>query len=92
MLLTDILHAFAQNPLAPAACPGWQTPRGTSGPASFRAFPGGLVEIGHAGEGFAFDAETPLHKVFLAPYRLADRLISNRDWLAFMADGGYRSL
>ncbi|MEZ5097784.1 MAG: SUMF1/EgtB/PvdO family nonheme iron enzyme [Nocardioides sp.] len=51
---------------------------------------GGLVEVGHRGEGFGFDNELPLHQQWLEPYRLADRLVTNAEWLAFMADGGYR--
>ena len=50
---------------------------------------GGLVEIGHRGDGFSFDNELPLHQVHLEPFRLADRLVTNGEWLAFMADGGY---
>jgi ergothioneine biosynthesis protein EgtB len=90
LLVTDILHAFAQNPLFPALWPGWTDPP-LAGPIRFVAFAGGIVEIGHAGEGFAFDNETPRHRVWLAPYRLAARPVSSRDWLAFMADGGYRT-
>jgi ergothioneine biosynthesis protein EgtB len=51
--------------------------------------PGGLVEIGHNGSGFAFDCETPRHRVFLEPYALADRTVTNAEWLQFMGDGGY---
>ncbi len=47
--------------------------------------------MGHSGQGFAFDCEGPRHQVFIEPYRLDDRLITNREWLAFMADGGYRN-
>ena len=50
----------------------------------------GLVDIGHAPPGFAFDCETPRHAVYLAPHALASRLVSNADWDAFIADGGYR--
>ncbi|MDB5449768.1 MAG: hypothetical protein JWQ52_896 [Phenylobacterium sp.] len=90
LILMDILHLFAQSPLHPAYAP----PRGppapvTVAPLAFVGFDGGLVEIGHDGPGFAFDNETPRHKVFLAPYRLADRLVTNAEWQAFMADGGY---
>jgi ergothioneine biosynthesis protein EgtB len=53
------------------------------------ARPGGLVEIGHSGPAFAFDCETPRHRVFLEPYALADRPVSNGEWLQFIADGGY---
>ena len=92
LLLTDILHAFAQNPLLPAACPGWRAPAPARGAVRWLdlAAEGG-VEIGHDGAGFAFDNEAPRHRVFLRPYRLADRLVRNADWLAFIADGGYRT-
>jgi ergothioneine biosynthesis protein EgtB len=91
LLLTDILHAFAQNPLQPA-----YSGRAMGGPISSAAaplawcsFPGGIVEIG-AGEGsFAFDNETPRHPHLLAPYRLATRPVTNAEWRAFIADGGY---
>lgn len=91
LLLTDMMHAFAQSPLVPAVIPGWREPAVASGPAQFIALPGGIVPLGHDGEGFAFDNEAPRHDTLLRPYRLADRLVRNRDWLAFMADGGYRT-
>jgi ergothioneine biosynthesis protein EgtB len=90
LMVTDITHAFAQNCLSPAAMPFWQPPPCQEGEARYIGFPGGMVEIGHAGEGFCFDNETPRHRVWLEPYRLADRLVRNRDWLDFIADGGYR--
>jgi ergothioneine biosynthesis protein EgtB len=90
LLLTDILHAFAQNPLAPAALPDWQEPAGAAGSTRFIDCPGGLVRIGHAGAGFCFDNETPAHDVYLQPYSLASRLVRNGEWLDFIADGGYR--
>ena len=90
LLLTDILHAFAQN----ALCPAYQAHKPIDArlapELSFAAFDGGLVEIGHDGEGFAFDNEGPRHKVWLEPFRLARRLVTNREWLAFIDDGGYR--
>ena len=51
---------------------------------------GGLVEVGHRGDGFSFDNELPPHQQWLEPYQLADRLVTNGEWLQFMADGGYR--
>ncbi|WP_312166274.1 ergothioneine biosynthesis protein EgtB [Phenylobacterium sp.] len=91
LILMDVLHLFAQSPLKPAYAPAPALPVGRDpGPAAEIAFDGGLVEIGHAGEGFAFDNEGPRHKVYLEPYRLADRLVTNGEWLAFIADGGYR--
>jgi ergothioneine biosynthesis protein EgtB len=93
LLLTDILHLFAQNPLKPA----YKAPeplrfeaRALSPPA-FLSFEGGAIEIGHEGGGFAFDCEGPRHCVFVEPYRLADRVVSNREWIDFMSDGGYQN-
>ena len=91
LILMDILHLFAQSPLQPAYAP---PKAGQPGPAPepprFVGFEGGLVEIGHEAAGFAFDNEGPRHKVWLEPFELADRLVTNAEWLAFMADGGYR--
>ena len=91
LLLTDILHALSQNPLLPAYDPGWREPAAASGPARMLAGPDGLQEIGSTGPGFTFDNEGPRHKLWLAPYRIADRLVTNGEWLDFMADGGYRT-
>jgi ergothioneine biosynthesis protein EgtB len=91
LLLTDMLHVFAQNPLAPAVLPGWTTPAGAPWPTRFIPCPGGLVAIGHRPEGFCFDNETPAHDVVLEPFALASRLVRNSDWLAFVQDGGYRT-
>ncbi len=91
LVLMDILHLFAQSPLQPAyAPPKSADPGRTPAPAAFQRFEGGLVEIGHAGGGFAFDNEGPRHKTWLEPFALADRLVTNGEWMAFMADGGYR--
>ncbi len=100
LLLTDILHLFAQNPLKPAYRPGPPPAAagvaGTCGePAAYIEFPGGVVEIGvrhvasDGASGFAFDNEGPRHKVYLQPFQLADRLVVNAEWLAFIEDGGY---
>jgi ergothioneine biosynthesis protein EgtB len=91
LLLTDMLHAFAQNPLAPAVLPTWQDPPPAVGTARFVDCAGGLVRIGHGGGRFCFDNETPAHTVFLPPYRIASHLVRNSDWLAFIADNGYRT-
>ncbi|HJS87357.1 MAG TPA: ergothioneine biosynthesis protein EgtB [Acetobacteraceae bacterium] len=91
LLLTDMLHAFAQNPLSPAVLPGWRAPQGSPGPTRFMTLDGGLARIGHDGWGFCFDNETPGHSVFLEPFQIADRLVRNHDWLAFIQGGGYRT-
>ena len=91
LLLTDILHLFAQNPLEPALfAPDPKVPVGMPGPIRWIERPGGIVEIGHQGAGFAFDAEGPRYQVLLQPYAIADRPITNGEWAAFIADGGYR--
>jgi len=90
LVLMDILHLFAQSPLSPAyAPPRAAPPAAAASPMAYVGFQGGLVEIGHGGDGFAFDNEGPRHRVWLEPFRLADRLVTNGEWLAFMADGGY---
>jgi ergothioneine biosynthesis protein EgtB len=93
LLLTDILHLFAQNPLRPAyKAPGpLAVDAQPTAAAQYLEFDAGLIEIGHAGPGFAFDCEAPQHRVFVEPFRLADRLVSNQDWCEFVADGGYRN-
>ncbi|MCO6417662.1 ergothioneine biosynthesis protein EgtB [Siccirubricoccus sp. KC 17139] len=91
LLLTDILHALSQNPLRPAYDPDWREPASPAGPARYLVGAEGLAEIGHASPGFAFDNETPRHRTWLEGYRIADRLVTNGEWLAFMADGGYRT-
>jgi ergothioneine biosynthesis protein EgtB len=92
LLLTDILHLFAQNPLRPAYRESVPLPVELIDKSqTYRSFPGGLVEIGHQGPSFAFDCEGPRHTVRIEPYRLSDRLVTNGEWAGFMADGGYRN-
>jgi ergothioneine biosynthesis protein EgtB len=90
LLLTDLLATFAENPLAPAV---WTrarpTPAPIAGPIGWIEGRTGIAEIGHDGIGFAFDCEGPRHTVLLHPHALADRLVTNAEWKAFMADGGY---
>ena len=86
-----MLHLFAQNPIRPA----YRDPVPVSVetavlPAlSFTDFGSGIVEIGHGGAGFALDSEGPRHRVLTEPFRLADRLVTNAEWMEFIEDGGY---
>jgi ergothioneine biosynthesis protein EgtB len=98
LILTDIKHLFARNPLRPAYRDGSRIADRSSRPGGDRdevrsvrwhTYPEGLAWIGHEGEGFAFDNETPRHRVFLQRFRLAARLVTNAEYLAFMGDGGY---
>jgi ergothioneine biosynthesis protein EgtB len=89
LLLTDILHAFAQNPILPAYDADWIMPSVQQGRDGFASLPVGLHVIGHDGEGFHFDNERPAHSALLQPARIERQLVSNMLWLEFMADGGY---
>ncbi len=91
LLLTDIKHILASNPERPAYQPAPQRiarPRAADA-AKWVGFEGGLVETGHDGAGFAFDNEKPRHRTWLEPFQLADRLVTNAEYLQFVADGGY---
>jgi len=89
LLLTDILHAFSFNETHPAYDADWQWPQGESDCAAPGARIAGLQMIGHNGDGFCFDNEQPAHQVLLQPVRLISSLVTNGEWLEFMADGGY---
>ena len=88
LLLTDIKHLFSCSPIFP----GYRAPLPPAGAAPLLQwidFSGGLVEIGHDGQGFAYDNEGPRHRVWLEPFQLASRLVTNAEFAAFIADGGY---
>ncbi len=89
LLLTDILHAFAQNPTDPVYDANWQPPRAGLGPRGFVEVPAGIMTVGHDGAGFCFDNETPRHDELIPPMRIARHLVSNAEWLEFIAAGGY---
>ncbi len=89
LLVTDLLHALSFNPLLPQAYETQSSPTRPSHEPQWLSFSGGLTDIGHDGGSFAFDCEGPRHKVWLEPYRLRDTLVTNDEWIAFMADGGY---
>src|SRR5262249_6854226 len=88
LLLTDILHAFAQNPVAPAYAAEWRPPR-TPRASEFVALPAGIHRIGFEGAGYSFDNQGPPHAVVLQPASIRQALVTNAQWLDFMADGGY---
>jgi len=95
LLLTDVKHLFSCNPLLPAYIRE-PAERSRAAPAvSFRHFPGGLVEAGcpavQRASRFCFDNESPRHRVYLEPFELATRLVTNAEYLAFINDGGYRN-
>ncbi len=88
LLLMDIKHVLSRNPTQPVYS-GKHSAVSGSGPLGWVDVEGGLVEVGHEGDGFSFDNEAPRHRIWLEPYRLADRLTTNGEWLEFMSDNGY---
>jgi len=91
LFLTDILGTFAENPIEPAY--GVLPPPACFAIEALSWYRGreGVVEIGAAETGFAFDSERPRHKIFLAPHRLANRRVTNKEWREFIEDDGYRT-
>ncbi|WP_249673553.1 ergothioneine biosynthesis protein EgtB [Pseudomonas abieticivorans] len=91
LLLMDILHLFSRSAIKPTYDAQW--PRDAAGrQGRFKPLHGGLVEIGHDGDGFAFDNEGPRHKTYLQPFEISDRLVTNQQWLAFIEAGGYQQV
>jgi ergothioneine biosynthesis protein EgtB len=88
LVLTDILHAFAQNPTNPVYDAAWTWPSCTAS-SDYVSVPSGIRTIGHDGEGYSFDNEHPCHDVLLQKVRLGKSLVSNAQWLEFIANGGY---
>jgi ergothioneine biosynthesis protein EgtB len=92
LLLTDILALFAANPLRPAYRTRRPRPAVDAPDAmDWIEFAGGIGKVGHDGNGFAWDNEAPRHEALIRPFRLANRLVTNAEWLEFIADGGYRT-
>ena len=95
LMLTDILHLLSCHPCPARAVYAADAPQPALADPAARtdvALEGGLVRIGHAGEDFAYDNETPSHRVWLEPYVLRSQLVSEADWLEFVQDGGYQQV
>lgn len=91
LMLMDLKAAFFENPLRPALWEGRSIVAAPLPPAvTWIEHLGGIARIGHEGPAFAFDCEGPAHEVLLHPHALADRLVTNGEWLSFIQDGGYR--
>ena len=89
LMYTDILHAFAQNPIPPAYDAGWRFPAATRTGDAWTTLTEGIHTIGHSSDSFHFDNEKPAHRALVGPVKLQRNLVTNRDWLGFMDDGGY---
>ena len=88
-MITDILHAFAQNPTDPVYDRELANAARDAGPRGFVQVPSGIHAIGHEGHGFCFDNETPLHDELIPRVRIARHLVTNGEWLDFIEAGGY---
>lgn len=93
LILTDLLHLLSFNPLFPAVQnPLAETNLESAEPdLEMRGFDGGLVEIGNDATGFCYDNEQPRHHYYLQPFQLANRPVTNSEWLEFMEDDGYQN-
>ncbi|HYG46644.1 MAG TPA: ergothioneine biosynthesis protein EgtB [Allosphingosinicella sp.] len=90
LMLMDLTAALAENPLHPPLWPGTApAPAPLASGMEWVGGRAGLAAIGHGGSGFAFDCEGPRHRALLHPHALADRLVTNAEWLAFIGEGGY---
>ena len=90
LILTDVLHLLSRNPTRPALWPMPALGRHRPAKLEWTAHPSGIVHIGHAGDGFAFDNEAPRHRVWLEAFEIASRPVTNGEYVAFIDDGGYR--
>ncbi|HEX6962091.1 MAG TPA: ergothioneine biosynthesis protein EgtB, partial [Lacipirellula sp.] len=90
LLLTDIKHVFWVNPLRPAYRKSPEPSPQSPSPMRWINFPEGLHWIGHEGESFCYDNETPRHRTFVESFQLGSRLVTNGEYQKFIADGGYR--
>jgi len=94
LILTDVKYGLAMNPLRPAYRETRREAANLSQAAAslrWHSFPEGVYPVGFEGDGFAFDNERPRHSVFLAPYRLASRLVTNGEYLQFMSEHAYET-
>ena len=89
LMLTDLKHMFAQNPLRPAYRPAALTAKSDTASMAWLSFDEGLHRIGHDGDAFAYDNEGPSHQVFIGAFAMASRLVTNREYESFIEDGGY---
>lgn len=96
LMLTDILHAFAQNPIPPAYDEEWSSPESQRDDEkrhgkTWATLTEGIHTIGHSADTFHFDNEKPAHRALVGPVKLARNLVTNAQWLEFIKDGGYRT-
>ena len=91
LLVTDLLHGLSYNPLMPTYLPPEPMQVSEELSLKFTKHDAGLTKIGHTGLGFSYDCEGPRHTTYVAPFKLANRPVSNREWIAFIEDNGYKN-
>lgn len=91
LFFTDLKYTFSLNPLLPKYSDYAPCELGEAGNANFISFEEGLYEIGHKGKNFAYDNESPRHKVFIQAFEIADKLVSNKEYVEFIEDGAYKN-
>lgn len=89
LILTDILHIFSQNPIKPIYRGVKSESNKNVLPLEWLTYPGGVFWMGYEGNGFGYDNEFPRHKLLLEPFQIANRLVTNGEYIEFMEDGGY---
>src|SRR5690606_20694368 len=89
LLLTDIKYILGHNPLFPPYQPDYKLPATTVYNAAYQCIPEGLYQIGYEGDGFCFDNERDIHRIWLDSYEIATQPVTNGEFLAFIRDGGY---
>ncbi|MFN1834847.1 ergothioneine biosynthesis protein EgtB [Balneola sp. MJW-20] len=89
LILTDLKYMLAQNPLMPVYRESRSAGSSAPEPINWINFSEGMTEIGNSGNEFTYDNEHPVHKTFVQNFELADRLVTNAEYLEFMQDGGY---
>jgi ergothioneine biosynthesis protein EgtB len=89
LMLTDILHAFSQSPIAPIYDSDWAWPQCAARRNAWCELTEGIHTVGRQGGGFCFDNETPAHRTLVGPVRIARNLVTTGEWLEFIGDGGY---
>jgi ergothioneine biosynthesis protein EgtB len=90
LMLMDIKHVLGASAFEPSFREEVPPLAAPTVEQRWHAFEGGTFEVGHAGTGFAFDNEGPRHAQIVTDFELAHRLVTNREWLEFVEDGGYR--
>ncbi|HEX5322352.1 MAG TPA: ergothioneine biosynthesis protein EgtB [Capsulimonadaceae bacterium] len=89
LMVTDLKHVFSENPLRPVYRESQLKVSSPTPAMQWLAFDEGVYCVGHDGEGFAYDNEGPRHREFVNGFQMGSRLVTNGEYLEFMADGGY---